>query len=96
MCSFQSKVHLLHPLVANQRRDTVFPVEIPQQKLYVGAKVKMMPTGRWILSLNEIILSQASCCDFNIAKVCPGFAVFITGIPVIYELHSRVVILLLL
>lgn len=44
---------------------------------------------------DDKILSQASCCHFNIAQLHPDLAVFITGIPVIYELNSHVVILLL-
>lgn len=83
-------------LVENQRRETVFPVERPQGGLYVKAKVKIMPTGRWNPSLNEKILSQASCCGFNIGQLFSDFAVFITGISVTYELNSHVVILLLL
>lgn len=74
----------------------MFPVERPQGRLSVEAKVKMMPTGRWNPSLNERFLSQTSSCDFNIARLCPDCTVFITGIPVIYELNSHVVILLLL
>lgn len=98
--SFQYKFHQAFAsplvLVENQRRETVFPVEKPQGRLYIKAKVKMMPTGRWNPSLNEKILSQASRCGFNIAQLFPDSAVFITGISVIYELNSHVVILLLL
>lgn len=37
-------------------------MEKPQGSLSVEVKVNMMPTGRWNPSLNEKILSQASCC----------------------------------
>ena len=66
-------------LVETQRRETVFPVEKPQGRLFVEAKVKMLPTGRWNPSLNEEIPSRASCCGFNIAYLCPDFLSLLLG-----------------